>query len=154
MEHPIYRDELNKMNSDYSKNIVSSNITLIFGLMKIITNKSNRQKGYITQMSRGKDPVKTLDVLQVLKNVMLDNEYFMEEIIIEKYQLLIKYIKLIEENLDNIIRSNPNVIYDEDDDESTDPLINCDMLSNTMFLVTELIELIKQTMTKDNQTKV
>ena len=69
-------------------------------------------------MSSGKMPYKTLDVMNVMYNIIDDNDYCFpdksEELI--KLTLINKYCKLIMENLDNAIRTDPNIVYDDEKD--------------------------------------
>lgn len=149
MDTTTYRKELKQLNIiDKKTNTLVSNVIVnAFAVIKKIITLSNRGKGYLAYMSRNKNPLDTLDVLNVLKCVIEDNIYLLNT----TYHLLCnnicKYIDLINIELDNVIRSDPNIIYDEDEtDEEILPEINinCDMISELFALISELLSSLSE----------
>ena len=139
-----YRQELIEMEPRIQdkETIVSNYISTMYKVISWVTKKANRNSGYVNHMSSGKMPYKTLDVMNVMYNIIDDNDYCFpdksEELI--KLTLINKYCKLIMENLDNAIRTDPNIVYDDEKDNE-DPLLNCDMLTETFCLMNDLFSI-------------
>ena len=141
MEYITYREELDSMKLVNNGELILSNyIPTMLKLIKIIKLMTNRTTGYIAFMSKNKNPLIAIQVIEVLKNILEDNELIIDEEYNTMCKNLIKYLSLILENLDEIIRSNPNIIYDEDSDENDAEIsINCDMINESFSLMNEII---------------
>lgn len=140
MQYATYREEMNKLDikisSKNNDGHVSNYIKLMFELMRNIALKFSRPKGYVSHIAKNKNPLIAIDVMLALLDIMKDNEINVSTEIIKDYELLMKYIILINENLDNPIRDNPCIIYDESED--CDPLLNNDMFAEAFQLVSNL----------------
>jgi hypothetical protein len=138
MQHTTYREELEKMSvvivDGYTNNI-SNYLVIMFDLMKKIATKFNRVKGYVGYMASGKNPHLAIDVMTTLLNIMTDNQFSITKEHESDYELLIKYMQLITNNLDEYIQDNPNIIYDEE--ETMDPLMKTDMLGEAFRLISQ-----------------
>jgi hypothetical protein len=143
MEYITYRQELLNMNVTNNKQntLVSNYVVNIFSVIKGIIHSTHRGSGYLNYISRGYVATDTYDVLTVLKLVIDDNEMILDENILKNCKKISTYIQLITENIDQVIRSNPNIIYDEDEDDEGLPEINinCDMISETFALITDVL---------------
>lgn len=139
-----YRQELIGMSPHIKgdETIISYYISTMYKVISWITKKANRQTGYVTHMSTNKQPHIALDVMHVMSDIINDNEYCFadksEELI--KLTLLNKYCNLIFNNLDNAIRTNQNIIYDDETDNE-DPLLGCDMLAETFSIMNDLFSI-------------
>ena len=147
MNDITYRQELLNMNvvNDKHNTLISNYIVNIFTVIKNIILITKRGKGYLNYISKHYSTTDTLDVLNVLKLIIDDNELLLNEDTMKICKKISTYIQLINENLDQIIRSNPNIIYDEDEDEDTLPEINinCDMISETFALLTDVLSIMQ-----------
>ena len=135
-----YREELSKLDAYLEENKLyhSALCILVYKCIHWITITMNKRYGYINMMSANKDATKMIDVIQVLYDIIDDVEMEIELDKIKKDKLLElkETIRLIIENVDNPIRSNPNIIYDEnEDEEKINPNINCNMLIRLENLV-------------------
>jgi hypothetical protein len=138
-----YREELTNLNIGHSKKFkdaVSNFNVKIFTLLNSIISMSNRGKGYLNHISKGRSNLISIDLLNVLKDVINDNYILFNEEDSKLCSKLVKYIELINDNLDEIIRSDINIIYDEDEPEDQNEInINCDMISESFTLINDII---------------
>jgi len=120
-----YRSELEKLDTYFEANKLHHSILTvqIYKILYWIKIKLGKKDGYIDWISQGKNPQIMTDVIQVLNLVLNDTVDQMEVVLgttqIKSFKELDKVTRLIIENFDNPIRSNPNIIYDEDEDDET-----------------------------------
>lgn len=147
MDYTTYRQELDGMSHiDKDNHVISNYIVNIFSIIKAISLITNRGKGYVNHMSKNKSPNNALDVLNVLKSVIDDNEVLLNDDLSSLGRKISTYITLINDNIDNVIRSNSNIIYDEDENDIPLPEINinCDMIAEISALIMEMQSIIHQ----------
>jgi len=137
-----YRETLEKLDGYIEKNKVHNSMLsiIIFKFLFWIKITLAKKDGYIDYMSKGKDTTKMIDIISVLNDIVIDISDQMEINLTKeqfiKFKELENVLLLIFENLDNPIRSNSFIIYDENEDEkSINPLINCNMLSKLEELI-------------------
>lgn len=139
MQYITYRQALEKMNvqTRNKETYVPNSLTMIFSLIKIITYKFDRPRGYVNHMCTGKNSGIAIDVLTCLLLILDDNEVLIDKQIENSYNDLQEYIKLVLDNLDQTIHDNPNIMYDDiHDNDKT----NCNMLDQIFALMVELSE--------------
>jgi hypothetical protein len=87
-------------------------------------------------MSKDKDCCVMTDIIQVLNAIINDVMDQMEVVLgktqFETFKQLERVSKLIIENFDNPIRSNPHIIYDEENDN---PELDCNLLHKLENLI-------------------
>jgi hypothetical protein len=127
-----YREQLDKLDTYFENgklhhSVMAINIFKFLYWIKIFLGKKN---GYIDWISKGKDCQIMTDAFLVLNDVLNDVMEQMEILLkqnqINSFKELEKITKLIINNFDKPIRSNPNIIYDEDDDNNEE--LNCNLL--------------------------
>lgn len=136
MQYTTYSESLQQYNVKPGDLRVSNTMVILMKFIKTIITKYNRGKGYLNHISTDRDPKITLDVLSVLYDILKDNEIFMDENLISNCQLLQEYLFLVIENKDNVIRDNPNILYD--DVECENPKINCNMIDEIFKLISAI----------------
>ena len=121
MEYITYRSELEKLDACLENNKIHHSMLsiLIFKFIYWIKFKLSKREGYIDFMTRGKDTMVMTDLFKALSDIVMDVK---DQIILNKEQMIKfnnidKIIKLIFENLDKPIRTNPGIIYDENENE-------------------------------------
>ena len=116
-----YREELEKLDSYIENNKLKHSILsiIIYKFLFWIKIKLKKKDGYIDFMSKGKDSTIIIDMLQVLYNVIIDvkEQIELEKDAMLKFNNLEEVLYLLLNNLDSIIRLDPHIIYDEDEDE-------------------------------------
>ena len=134
-----YREELNKLNTYIEAGKAKQSIfsVNIFKFLHWIKIKLEKKPGYIDWISKNKNPFIMTDIIQVLYKIIEDVIYQME-ITLDKKQFnhfkeLEKITNLIINNFDKPIRSNPHIIYDENDDDNSD--LNCNLLHKLENLI-------------------
>lgn len=142
-----YRQEMENMAPIIIKKemIVSNFISTMFKFINWIINMSNRQSGYLNHMSNNKDPMSAIDVMEIMKNIIDDNTYCItlnEKYDEQKLDNLHTYCKLILNHLDDSIRVNDCIIYNEENDDEH-PFLQNDMLREVFNLMTDLMSIIK-----------
>jgi hypothetical protein len=141
-----YRQEMVKMSPLTVKKemIVSNFISTMFRFMNWLIMMCNRQPGYLNHMANNKDPMSSIDVMEIMKNIIDDNMYCisLKEEDDKKLDNLHTYCKLILNHLDDAIRSNDFLIYDEEHDEEH-PFLQNDMLNEVFNLMTDLMSINK-----------
>lgn len=124
-----------------NKTTVSTFITMLYSFLSWLVKTTNRQPGYMTYMSQNKNPMNIIDILHVLINCIDDNECYLT---IEKKQkdMILKLKKiatLILEHLDDSIRTDPHLIYDEETDDE-DPLLQENMMDSIFAIIPLIID--------------
>lgn len=121
MEYITYRSELTKLDACLENNKIHHSIfsILIFKFLYWIKIKLNKRDGYIDFMTRGKDNMIMIDMLSALLDIVIDvkDQIILNKEQMEKFNNIEKIIQLIFLNLDKPIRTNPGIIYDEEEDE-------------------------------------
>ena len=135
-----YREELDKLDTYFENGKLhhSTLSVLIYKFLHWIKIKLNKKEGWIDFMSKGKDCMIMTDIITVL-NLIVDDVTEQMVYILNREQLiklkeLEKISKLIIDNFDKPIRSNPNIIYDELESES-DSIVNSNMLHKLENLI-------------------
>ncbi len=128
-----YRSELDKLDTYYENGKLHHSVLsveiykMLFWIKKFLEKKD----GYIDWMSKNYNCLVMTDIIEVLNIIINDTMYLMELKLnksqFEKFKQLEKISKLIIENLDKPIRSNPHIIYDENNDD--DPDLNKNLLN-------------------------
>ena len=137
-----YRQELESMKpiENNGNTNVSLFITTLYKFIKWLIKLTQRQSGYLTFMSQNKDPTNVIDILTVLIDCIDDNECYLT--IDKKHKELILILKnlsqLVLEHLDDNIRNDPHLIYDEETDDEN-PLLQQDMLSSIFSTIILII---------------
>jgi hypothetical protein len=128
-----YRSELDKLDT-YFENGKLHHSVLSVGIFKMlfwIKKFLGKKDGYIDWMSKDYNCQVMTDIIKVLNIIVADTIDLMEMQLgktqFEKFSQLEKISRLIIENFDKPIRSNPHIIYDENSDER-DSEINCNLL--------------------------
>lgn len=140
-----YRHELENLCDGKT---MSSYIKNMFDIIKNIKTLCNRDVTYLKVQSDSIPELKVsnvsaIGVMKLLIKIMNDNNEIIPLIKEKKdiYDNLLKYFTLIIKNLDNDIRKNSNIIYDEDDEkENYDPMIECDMLNESLKLMIDYLD--------------
>jgi hypothetical protein len=127
-----YREQLDKLdtyleNGKLHHSVMAINIFKFLFWIKVFLKKKD---GYIDWISKDKNCQSLTDAIEVL-NLIINDVMDQMEIILNQEQLtnfknLEKNTRLIIENFDKPIRSNPHIIYDEDDENLE---INCNLLN-------------------------
>ena len=121
MEYITYRSELTKLDACLENNKIHHSIfsILIFKFLFWIKIKTNKRNGYIDFMTRGKNTMVMFDMLTALLDIVIDvkDQIILNKEQMEKFNNIEKIIELIFLNLDNPIRTNPGIIYDEENDD-------------------------------------
>jgi len=141
-----YRSELDKLDT-YFENGKLHHSVLSVGIFKIlfwIKKFLGKKDGYIDWMSKDYNCQVMTDIIQVLNIIVKDTIDLMEMQLakpqFEKFKQLEKISRLIINNFDKPIRSNPHIIYDddcnykEDSDES-----NSDLDGNLIIVLDSLL---------------
>jgi len=135
-----YREELSSLDTYFENGKLhhSTLSVMIYKFLYWIKIKLNKKEGWIDFMSQGKDCMIITDIIIVLNDIVNDVseqiKYLFNKEQNEKFKNLEEIIKLIIENFDKPIRSNPNIIYDENDVE-IDSKINCNMIHKLENLI-------------------
>ena len=135
-----YRNELDKLDTYFEKSKLHHSVlsVMIYKFLYWIKVKLNKKDGWIDFMSRGKDSMVMTDVIIVLNLIVTDISEQISYILTKEQNIKFKELeiisKLIIENFDKPIRCNPNIIYDEDN-EISDPIINCNMIHKLENLI-------------------
>lgn len=135
-----YREELSSLDTYFENGKLhhSTLSVMIYKFLYWIKIKLNKKEGWIDFMSQGKDCMIITDIIIVLNDIVNDVseqiKYLFNKEQNEKFKNLEEIIKLIIENFDKPIRSNPNIIYDENDLE-IDSKINCNMIHKLENLI-------------------
>ena len=135
-----YRNELDKIDTYFEHGKLHHSIlsVMIYKFLYWIKIKLNKKEGWIDFMSKGKDSMVMTDVITVLNLIVTDVSEQISYILNKEQNIKFKELeiisKLIIENFDKPIRSNPNIIYDEDE-ENSDPIINCNMIHKLENLI-------------------
>lgn len=114
-----YREQLDKLDTYVESNKAKHSVFCIniLKFMYWVKVKLGKKDGYIDWMSKGKDPCVMTDNIEVLNSIINDVIDQMEVVLdkkqFESFKQLEKISKLIIDNFDNPIRSNPHIIYDE-----------------------------------------
>jgi len=115
-----YRSELDKLDT-YFENGKLHHSLLSVGVFKMlfwIKKFLGKKDGYIDWMSGDYNCQVMTDIIQVLHIILVDTIDLMETQLgktqFEKFSQLEKITKLIIDNFDKPIRSNPHIIYDEE----------------------------------------
>ena len=116
--------------------VLSVSIFKILLWIKIYLGKKN---GYIDWISKDKNSQVMTDIIQVLNLVVNDVMDQMEVVLGKKqfttFKELEKISRLIIDNFDKPIRSNPNIIYGDDDNETDDPDLDGNLLHKLENLI-------------------
>ena len=119
-----YRSELDKLDT-YFENGKLHHSVLSIGVFKIlfwIKKFLGKKDGYIDWMSKDYNCQVMTDIIQVLNIIVVDTIDLMEMQLakpqFEKFKQLEKISRLIINNFDKPIRSNPHIIYGEDCDDN------------------------------------
>jgi len=129
-----YRSELDKLDTYFESNKLHHSIlsVQIYKILYWIKIKLGKKDGYIDWISKGKDSQIMTDIIQVLYLVLNDTIDQMEVVLgtiqFKSFKELEKITKLIIENFDKPIRSNPHIIYDETEDERTENELDGNLL--------------------------
>ena len=135
-----YRNELDKLDTYFEHGKLHHSVlsVMIYKYLYWIKIKLNKKEGWIDFMSRGKDSMVMTDVITVLNLIVTDVSEQISYILNKEQNIKFKELeiisKLIIENFDKPIRSNPNIIYDEDE-ENSDPIINSNMIHKLENLI-------------------
>lgn len=135
-----YREELSSLDTYFENGKLhhSTLSVMIYKFLYWIKIKLNKKEGWIDFMSQGKDCMVITDIIIVLNDIVNDVseqiKYLFNKEQNEKFKNLEEIIKLIIDNFDKPIRSNPNIIYDENDLE-IDSKINCNMIHKLENLI-------------------
>ena len=137
-----YKNELDKLDTYFENGKLHHSVlsVMIYKFLYWIKIKLNKKDGWIDFMSREKDSMIMTDVIIVLNLIVTDvieqMKYILNKEQMIKFQELEIISKLIIENFNKPIRSNSNIIYDEDEDENIiNPLINCNMINKLENLI-------------------
>ena len=137
-----YREELSSLDTYFENGKLhhSTLSVMIYKFLYWIKIKLNKKEGWIDFMSQGKDCMIITDIIIVLNDIVNDVseqiKYLFNKEQNEKFKNLEEIIKLIIENFDKPIRSNPNIIYDENDLEiEIESKINCNMIHKLENLI-------------------
>lgn len=138
-----YRSSLDKLDTYVEAgkahhSVLSIQIYKILYWIKVHLGKQN---GWIDWISKGKDSQTMCDIIEVLNLVVSDTIDQMEMVLgkpqFSKYVELGKVSKLIIENFDKPIRSNPHIIYEEDED----PSITAELDGNLLHKLENLLSI-------------
>ena len=135
-----YKEELEKLDTYFENGKLHHSMlsVMIYKFLYWIKIKLNKKEGWIDFMSKGKDCMVMTDIIIVLNEIVCDVidqlEFVLNKEQINKIKELEIISKLIIENFNKPIRSNPNIIYD-DDEYADDPLINCNMIHKLENLI-------------------
>ena len=135
-----YRNELDKLDTYFESGKLHHSVlsVMIYKFLYWIKVKLNKKEGWIDFMSRGKDCMVMTDVITVLHLIVSDVSEQISFILNKEQNIKFKELenisKLIIDNFDKPIRSNPNIIYDEDETIS-DEIINCNMIHKLENLI-------------------
>lgn len=114
-----YREQLDRLNTCNSKHNAFS--ISMFKFMYWIKVYLGKKDGYVDWISRGKNCFVMTDVIQVINAIICDVIDQIEVVLgseqFKTFKQLEKVTRLIIENFDNPIRSNPHIIYDEENDD-------------------------------------
>ncbi len=135
-----YRSELDKLDT-YFENGKLHHSVLSVGVYKMlfwIKKFLGKKDGYIDWISKDYNCQVMTDIIQVLNIIITDTIDLMEMQLskaqFQKFSELEKITKLIIENFDKPIRSNPHIIYDEEND-------NPDLDGNLLHKLEELLSI-------------
>ncbi len=121
-----YRSELDKLDTYFEHGKLHHSVLSvgIFKMLFWIKKFLGKKDGYIDWMSRDYNCQVMTDIIQVLNIIVRDTIDLMEVQLgksqFEKFTQLEKISKLIIENFDKPIRSNPHIIYDEEESENSE----------------------------------
>lgn len=125
-----YRSELDKLDTYFENGKLHHSMlsVQIYKMLFWIKKFLGKKDGYIDWMSRDYNCQVMTDIIQVLNIIVEDTIDLMESQLakpqFEKFSQLKFISKLIIENFDKPIRSNPHIIYEEDEN----PDLNCNLL--------------------------
>ena len=120
-----YRSALDKLDTyiEAGKSHHSVLSIQMYKMLYWIKIHLGKQPGYLDWMSKGKDSQIMTDIIQVLHAVLNDTMDQMEAVLgksqFKSFKELEKVTGIIIANFDKPIRSNPHIIYEEDEDEQT-----------------------------------
>ena len=138
-----YREELDKLDTYFENGKLhhSSLSIMIYKFLHWIKIKLNKKDGWIDFMSKGKNCLVMTDIISVL-NIIVDDvseqmQFILNKEQFDKFKELEKISNLIIHYFDKPIRSNPNIIYDDNDNdyEIDDSIINSNMLHKLENLI-------------------
>lgn len=121
-----YRSELDKLDTYFEHGKLHHSVLSvgIFKMLFCIKKFLGKKDGYIDWMSKDYNCQVMTDIIQVLNIIVGDTIDLMEaqlgKLQFEKFTQLEKISKLIIENFDKPIRSNPHIIYDEEESENSE----------------------------------
>lgn len=137
-----YREELEAMciTEENGETIVPNFVLSMYKFMFWIVSKTNKQSGYIDNLSKNNDNSNCIDIMKVTLKVIDDN--IIEIVVKEEYKKKItelkEYFELILSHLNDTVRINFRVLYPEDRDDEN-PKLKCDMLSECNALMNDIL---------------
>lgn len=137
-----YREELQNMciTEENGETVIPNFVLSMYRFMFWIVLKTNKQPGYIDNLSKDSDNTNCIDVMKVTTRVISDN--IVEIIVKEEYKKKIlelkEYFELILLHIDDTVRTNFRVLYPEDRDDEN-PKLKCDMLSECNALMSDIL---------------
>jgi len=127
-----YRDELQKLNSYIENNKLKHSIfsIMIYKFLFWIKTRFNKKDGYIDFMSKNRDSTNIIDMLNVLYDIIIDvkEQIDLKKEAIDKFNELEELLLLLLNNLDCVIRINPHIIYDEEDENEENNKLNGNLI--------------------------